>query len=437
VNLVLFTPASRASAIARASVLVVRALRACGHRVAVVRTEHSPYLDSVPHGFDCDLLRWDDARSVEREARSCDAVIHQVGNSYDFHRGSLEWLPELAGVVCLHDFFLGHLFWGWAEAQRERAKDILGAWYDRDLQKRYFSFSSAAEFIEGTHQEAPMVEWVASMADGVVTHSSWGLERVLASCGGPVDVVPLPYDAPGATAAEAALTRARKFTLLTVGHINPNKCVDSVIRAIGASRSVRAQCEYHLVGRIEPDMLRDLTALAASLGVTLVAAGEVDDRSLELAIRQADAVCCLRLPALEAASASAIEAMLYGKPLLVMDVGFYRDLPGDCVRKIDPRSGIGGIQREIEHLFHHPDARRGLGDRAAAWASATFSAEGYVHALIAICERSARCAPAMRVARAGAETLARWGAAEEELANPYTLDAFRFLTGSPRRGDPT
>lgn len=430
-NLTLFSPVSQRSAIARASALVVRALGARGHQVTIVRTEDSRYVDSPTHAFDVELVRWDDAARVEREIRSCDAVIHQVGNSYEFHRGSLEWLPESAGVVCLHDYFLGHLFWGWAEGRRARAAAVLRTWYRPEVADRYFSFQSPAEFIEGTHQAAPMVEWVASMADAILTHSSWGLDRVLTACGGPVDVVPLPYDAPGAAGAPLESSRAGgPFTIVTVGHINPNKCVERVIQAIAASPVLRSRCEYRLIGRIEPATHRELSALASGLDVRLVIGGEVNDRSLELAVRQADLVCCLRLPALEAASASAIESMLYGKPIVVMDVGFFRELPDDCVRKVSPGSGLAGIRRELEHLLQHGDERRAMGARAAAWASATFSPDRYADALAAICERASSCAPAMSAVRAFTEALVGWGASEQERANRHTLDPLRILEGS-------
>src|SRR5262245_34687205 len=116
-----------------------------------------------------------------------------------------------------------------------------------------------------------MVEWIASMADGVATHSSWGVDRVLASCGGPVDVMPLPYDAPHAVPADTAdaPAHADRLMLLTVGHINPNKRVDTVIRAIASSPVLRERCHYHLIGRVEPGTHRNLTALAASLRVSL------------------------------------------------------------------------------------------------------------------------------------------------------------------------
>ena len=431
-KMLMFTPVARTSAIGRMSGLVVDALGALDVETVVVRTEDRPLLDSARHDFACRIVRWDDIRTIESEAASADAIVYQVGNSFDFHCGAVEWMPALPGVVCLHDYFLGHLFWQWADTRRTHAADILRVWYGEDVANRYFSFESTEAFVEGTHQEAPMVEWIAAMADGVLTHSGWGIQRVLDACAGPVRITPLAYDAPSpGTAVTHRLheeTRA-PFTVLTFGHINPNKRSATVIRAIGQSDLLRPRTTYHLVGRIEPGMERDLRSLAQSLGVTVAIAGEVDDGGLQQAIAGADVVCGIRLPALEAASAAAIESMLYGKPVLVMNVGFYRELPDDCVRKIDPGDETAALRLELESLFRYPRERLELGTRAARWASRTFTAARYAESLMNLCARVACARPALDASRRFATTLAGWGAPESAAANPLTLAPLSILSG--------
>src|SRR5207247_289190 len=178
-------------------------------------------------------------------------------------------------------------------------------WYGDDIADRYFSFHDAASFVEGTAEQAPMTEWVASMAQAVVTHSSWGIERVLASCPGPVRVVPLPYDVPHrAGHPQMPVSEAHKdFSILTVGHVNPNKRVESVIRAIGQSDALRQETVYRVVGPIGPAVEAKLLALARSLDVRLLVSGEITDEALREAFEESDAACCLRLPEIEAASA--------------------------------------------------------------------------------------------------------------------------------------
>ena len=118
-----------------------------------------------------------------------------------------------------------------------------------------------------------------------------------------------------------------RFRVLTIGHVNTNKRAEAVIRAIGASSVLRERTVYRLVGAIRPEIADKLARLARETGVNITISGEVDDESMVDAIRQADVVSCLRWPALEAASASTIEALLYGKSTIVTDTGFYSEIP--------------------------------------------------------------------------------------------------------------
>jgi glycosyltransferase involved in cell wall biosynthesis len=432
VRLVIFSPTAVPSAIGRVTGLLVAALIDQGHEVVVVRSEDVSHLDSPSRALPTRIIRWDDADAVSAVAEASDAVIYQIGDFYSYHRGCLEWLPTLPGIVCLHDYFLGDLFNGWAVQHRPEAETILRAWYGEAVASRYFSHSHATSFIAATADASPMTEWVASMAQGVVTHSSWGIARVLAACPGPVRVVPLPYDSPGLAVGPRRTTTAGNadFRVLTVGHANANKRMESVIRAIGASPRLLETTVYRLVGRIEPAVDVQLSALADGLGARLSISGEVGDTALWEALDQADVVCCLRLPALEAASASTIEAMLYGKAVIVVDTGFYKDLPDDCVRKVSPEREVDDLRRELESLQADPSARAALGERAAEWARATFRADGYAESLTRICADVAAAAPALEASRFFAETLVRWGASEEWVTTEDIVAPLRILEHS-------
>jgi len=301
-NLVIFTPAIKTSAIGRMAALVTRALAGQGHELTVVRTENEALLHRETHDFGVTVLPWNDSARLREVVQRADTYIYQIGNNYEFHQGGLHWLPSLPGLVCLHDFYLCNLFYGWAQSRRADADAILWTWYGDDIASRFFGFANSEAFIENTRDVSPMTEWICSMAQGVITHSDWGCERVLNSCPGPVRVVPLAYDAPGASTSGNRSRHADNESLwiLTIGHINPNKRVESVIRAIGDSLLLRQRVTYRLVGHVEPEVANSLSMLAGSLGVRLVISGEVDDVTLSQAIATSDVISCLRWPSLEA-----------------------------------------------------------------------------------------------------------------------------------------
>ena len=427
-KLIVFTPANTKAAIGRMAALVTRELVAQGCGVTVVRTEAKHLLSTDVHNFGTRVLPWDDDAEVRALIRSADAGVYQIGDNFEFHEGGLRWLAEFPGLVCLHDFFLGHLFYGWAQTHRVQAQAVLKRWYGEEIPERFFSFSDSESFIEGTCEATPLTEWICSQADAVVTHSSWGCERVMNSCPGPVRVVPLAYDAPAALANTTVNTSAdgRTLQLLTIGHVNPNKRIASVIQAIGLSPLLRNRANYRLIGAVEPEMMNSLSALAARLGVNLVISGEVDDNDLEHAITECDVIICIRWPALEAASASAIEAMLYGKAVIVTDTGFYADIPDSCAIKINYSNEISELKFSLEELLENNTKLINLGKNAQHWASQTFTACNYAMNLVEIIEDMHRTVPIKRSVDNFCVSLSRWSSNSDffvtpDLTNPLSI----------------
>jgi glycosyltransferase involved in cell wall biosynthesis len=413
-KLIIFTPAVKISAIGRMTSLVTRALVAAGHDVTVVRAESAGLLSKETHDFHALTIPWNESKVIADLASQADSVIYQIGNSFEMHQGCLEWLSRIPGVVCLHDFYLGHLFYEWAHTHRELANEALRAWYGDEIQSQFFSHSNGEDFLENTRDAAPMTEWICSLARGVVTHSSWAINRVLNSCPGPVYVVPLAYDAPQILATPSDLDNDA-FRILTIGHVNPNKRISSVIQAIGNSAVLQERAIYNIVGKIQPETETELAALAQRHGVKLVISGEVEDKILAEAVRQSDVISCLRWPTLEAASASAIEAMLYGKPIVVTDTGFYSEIPDRCVIKIAQDNEITSLQTALELLCDSQVAREQLGAEAQKWAKNAFCPQNYAGKVLEVALLARGTGPIVSMVEHFTELLRRWGASNNLL----------------------
>jgi glycosyltransferase involved in cell wall biosynthesis len=410
---------ARTSAIGRVTSLLVQTCVDLGHTGVVVRTEQQALLHRATHASAFQILPWTENDAIRIALDGADAIVYQIGNNYGLHAGALPWLAQAPGIVCLHDFVVAHLFAGWAGDRHADACRILEEWYGPRAASEFFAAESPEVFIDIASRRYPMTEWICSMAHGVVSHSRWGMARVARSCGGPLRVVPLPYDAPGAMPADDAAAREEgRVRLLTVGHINSNKRVESVIRAIGGSDALREHVSYRLCGLVEPVEALRLAGLARQLGVDLIISGEIEAASLERAMNEADIVCCLRWPGLEAASAAAIEALLYGKAVIVTDTGFYRELPDDCVLKIPPDNEIVALRLALEQLCADYETRRAMARRGQTWAKATFSASNYVRQLEDLAPAAAAAGPAIDMAQEMLGTLARWGASAALMTAP-------------------
>jgi len=213
--------------------------------------------------------------------------------------------------------------------------------------------------------------------------------------------MPLAYNALSAfqPLALAGREQSSDVTVLTIGLVNQNKRVERVIRAIGSSDVLRERCRYHVVGPVTHQEHQRLKAVARAVSFQkLQITGEVSDGFLRAEIEAADLICCLRWPVLEGGSASAVEAMLSGRPVVVTDAGFYRDLPDDLVFKVDPQRELGVLTSQLTRLVLDPALRVAVGARAAAWAKAAFSVDSYVARLVPFLEEVARLRPTLDTA---------------------------------------
>ena len=407
-NLVIFTPALKASAIGRVVRLVTSSLIEMGHQVTIVRTETEALLKQPTHDFEGQQVAWNDSTAVEELIKNADEIVYQIGDNYDYHEGCIEWLPRYPGIVCLHDFFIGNLFLAWASTRLEEGKAVLRNWYGDDAATKFFEYRTIEEFIDGTHHISPMTEWICSMATGVITHSSWGVDRVLKSCAGPVFVAPLPYNRSSWSISEAPNKPNKTFEILTIGNVNENKRAESVIKAISTSRILRDTTVYHLVGAVRPNVKEKLNNLAAEMKVKISIAGEVSDERLTQAIHDADVISCLRWPSLEAASASAIEALLYGKATVVTNVHFYAELPDEYVSKVEVCDEISSLRAVLEKLFQNPVQRQLQGEKAQRWAVKTFSSVNYAARLAELASLCSRVHPTITMTNHFVSVLKEW-----------------------------
>jgi glycosyltransferase involved in cell wall biosynthesis len=409
VKIAFFTPTHAQSAIGRVSALVRGALQVAGHDVAVVATEIEPLAPADRNQALADSTHWSDARAVRQVAVESDIVFHQIGDHYPFHAGSVHWLPLIGGCVALHDFFMGDMFLTWIQGHDREASEILKRWYGLDL-GAFLEMAASGQFIDRAWPAYPLTEWICQYADGVIAHSSFGLAAVTRSTPAPVIVVPLPYDLPdeeASPAPEAPLLDLidddepeKPITVLTFGRINRNKLCDDIIAAISIHRSLRTRIAYRVVGSIEESERHRLRSLADDLGVDLTVTGEVSSAQLLQELRDADVIVCTRKPTLESASASAIEGMLSGTPLIVVDAGFYASLPKEAVLHVEPREIQRGISRRLRDIAQGTVDLAAMGAAARTYAMATFRADTYASELVSLGIEAARRKPLRELERA-------------------------------------
>lgn len=429
-RIVLFTPVSSQSAIAGASAQLVEALNRRDCQLSIVRTESEEFLNDLPRAFGGEIVPWTDERAVLELAARADANVFQVGDHYGFHAGALRWLDDLPGVVCLHDFFLGNLFLGWQHGKGTHGHRIVERLYGVAASDAFIRAAGVDQetFVAEAADRAPMTEWVASMATAVLTHSHWGMNRVRAACPGPSVVAPLL----SIRAVPPSVDRRRRSSdqplrLVTIGNANANKRIDRVIEAIGRNADLRALVEYRHLGAATTEMKASLLGIAHRMGVDFAMLGQVSEDELAAALERADGAACLRFPSLEASSASLRDAMLWGLPTIVTNMGSSADVPDDLTLKVDPEREVEQIAAALRTMVAEPGRVRALGERAREWAIAIGDPDTYAAALVHLVERSLQGAPAQIALRRAVKVLAQWQASTDVYDEEYFWGPLRIF----------
>jgi glycosyltransferase involved in cell wall biosynthesis len=405
-----FTPMSKQSAIGRFSVAVTASLaKLADVEICCFDLEDIREAD-VP------VRRFPSSQPITAETMGLyDVVIYNFGNYLPFHREIYPLSRQFPGVCILHDFVMHHFF---ASYYLDHLRNP--PLYERLLQTTYGSVASAADRIWETDAVVrfPLFEEATRGAVGIVTHSEFFQRRVEATFAGPVARIPLAYTTlaytmgtSGTNIARAKLGIGRdEILIVTVGHANPNKQIERVIEALARLGSTARGFVYAILGPASPEYERQLKALGKIRGLmhSVRLLGQVSDDLLNAYLSAADICINLRFPAMEGASASVIEEMLFGKPVIVTDTGFFSELPDDCVTKVRPDSDAD-LTAALNKLMADESLRLQMGAAAKLFAESEFRADNYAKKLLDFVWEARVAGPLLGLAdRVGVE-LARIG----------------------------
>lgn len=406
-----YTPYSLPSAVGRFSALVVAELARQGIDVVVVRSEiPTPDLRRSGAHPAPGPVRWAADCGVGHDG--VDLVVHNVGDHHGNHAFSFRDLRRRPGIVILHDVSLHGALLGLAGAGGDAAPDyeaVLraecgdGALHrfrqSRDTDPRAWWYEAVADH--------PVLRFALRDASGIVTHSRYAAAIVAPRVAAPLTTIPLAYDGPAVALPAPRL--AAPLRLLTIGNVNPNKRVGDVIAALAGDAALAARCEYRVVGAIEDAVRADLVARSAASGVALTVTGPVDAAALGAELAAADVVICLRRPSLEGASASVIEGMLSGRPVIVSDIGCFAEIPGRLVAKVAPGREPADLRRELHAIVAAPDAARARGAAARAWALEHHAPARYARRVVEFCSTVLATEPLLDTVGRIAGCLGGWG----------------------------
>ena len=304
-------------------------------------------------------------RGARKPPRGTDVAVYHVGNNPDAHGWIVDALRREPGVVVLHDFVVHHLVAGMTVGRRdghgyldvmEREHGVVGRLLGHGvLDKRI------PPLWESRPADFPLATFVLEHATAVVVHSSYVHDQIRATgYDRPVSIVPHPAWTP----PQAAPERVRGNVVIgCFGVVNASKRIPELLRATAEVRRGRPDVTLLLVGSTSPgfDLDRRLQRLGLD-GNGLVREGWVDESRLWALMAGSDVLVNLRHPTMGETSGSVIRGLSLGKPLVVSDVGWFAELPGDVALKVPPDSDeVATLTAALELLATRSDVREAMG----------------------------------------------------------------------------
>jgi glycosyltransferase involved in cell wall biosynthesis len=283
-----------------------------------------------------------------RRAPKADVHLYHVGNDPAEHGWIVEALERRNGVVVLHEFVLHHLVSGITLARGDVEGYCAALEREAGAEGRDLGLAVQQGTIEPLWetraQEFPLAQGVLDAATGLVVHSRYveglardaGYERTIRQV--PMPAWPVPPIVPEPIAGGPVIG--------CFGHVNESKRIPQLLEAFAR---LGPDARLLLVGSWSPRLP------AIELPPNVIRRDYVPEDELWRLLAACDAVVSLRWPTMGETSAAAVRALSVGKPLIVSDVGAFRELPDEVAIKVPV--GDGEIDALVEAM------RRAAGNR--------------------------------------------------------------------------
>lgn len=298
-----------------------------------------------------------------------DAVLCQMGNNHRYHRGVYEVASAYSALIVFHDFALQHFF-----LERSRELGDLNVYLNELEASEDLKIRAEAEeaLAKGAvppqyHNSVgfPMNSRLANQAEGIIVHSEWSRSRLMRVAPG-VPVVKINHHA---SIQEKEQDRSseidgKAISIASFGFLTPSKGLESAIRALAALKP-NYSFHYYLVG--EPNRYFDVEEMARLYGMSdrVYITGYVSLQEFKLRIAKTDIAINLRDQTVGETSGSLCRLMAAGVPAIVSNIGWFSELPDDCVVKIDP--GPDGdllVCAYLKELIENRELRQAIGNNA-------------------------------------------------------------------------
>ena len=328
-----------------------------------------------------------------RKPRGVDVSLYHMGNDPEAHGWILEALRREPGPVVLHELVLHHLIAGLTIGRGDNEGYLDAMFRDSGVVGRLLAHGVIDRLVpplwETRAERFPLTGEVLAYARGVIVHSRYVADRCREQGYlGPIWHVPMPAWPRPTELPGAGLPAGRRPVVGCFGYLTTTKRIPQLVEAFVALRGEFPEALLVLAGRPTPGFALDPVLAEQGLrrGDDVLELDYVDEDRLWALIAASDVCVNLRWPTMGETSGTAIRALSLGRPLVVSDVGWYSELPGDAVAKVavGPNE-VDQLAQTLSSLCTDAKLRDGLGAAGEAYARREHDlgriADAYVAAL--------------------------------------------------------
>jgi glycosyltransferase involved in cell wall biosynthesis len=308
-----------------------------------------------------------------------DQIVYHLGNNPWFHLDIYKIFLQFSGYVVLHDLVLYFLIAGLGRGGM--IKEFCENYGPGRLQEVWDLITSCPEedLLRYRNPERyPFLHRTVKRARGIIVHNRTSADQLVAlGLADSVDVVPhLCY--PEQTADRYGDAPVRKIrnkvgvgkddVLIGIfGFIGPTKRIGQVLRAVKMFMTNNPETPVRILIVGEGDSLNG-DIMASGLQDRVMQLGFVSNDQFATCLAAVDIVVNLRYPSMGESSGSLIQAMAFGKPVIVTNHAFFSELPDDVVAKVSHGSTeVADIVHALQRLIVDKGERRRMGSAARGY----------------------------------------------------------------------
>lgn len=349
------------------------------YEIDVFAPERSPHSRAFHHG---EFL-------LKHQLQPYDLLLYQMGNQPRFHEYMYGYLFQHPGAVVFHDYCLHH---SRADMllKRNKIED-----YRQELQAVYPDqarriANAAVTFSAGDllFFYYPLFELIVRSSLAAAAHTQEAVKK-LQICDTPVVRIPL-IQLPAAKGTNEGMAPGATV-IASFGYATHAKRISTILESVAQILPEHPDVRYVIVGSVEDPAWLQQRIDSLNIGQAVVVTGHVEMPNFLIWMARADIVVNLRYPSAGEMSATLIQALATGKPVIISRLLNLEQIPEDVVMRVRPDREKEDLTSSLKKLIRDPKLREQLSVKAKTFIEKHHSPEmvreGYARLIEAAMER--------------------------------------------------